>query len=151
MGPAEVARAHFDYYGLSGVEPVHDPSAALYGPMCPDGRLPPDHFMTLDGTLYVDPAGKPWLVYAHEWLQKTDGTMETVRLSDDLVRRVGDPMLLFKPSDAPWLDQGVTPSTAASHYVTDGPELYRTWDGHLLMLKLSFRNISGFFQEVSIA
>src|SRR6201994_1886404 len=30
MGPIEIARAHFEYYGLGGVERVHDPDAALY-------------------------------------------------------------------------------------------------------------------------
>ena len=37
--------------------------------------------MTLDGTLYVDRAGKPWMVYAHEWIQKVDGTMEAIPLT----------------------------------------------------------------------
>jgi hypothetical protein len=78
--------------------------------------------------------------YAHEWLQKTDGTMEALRLTDDLSKRVGDPIFLFKASDAPWLDEGVTPSIRSLQYVTDGPELYRTRDGHLLMLWSSYSN-----------
>ena len=31
--------------------------------------IAPTDAMTLDGTLHVDAAGKPWLVYAHEWMQ----------------------------------------------------------------------------------
>ena len=40
--------------------------------------------MTLDGTLFVDAGGKPWLVYAHEWVQIGDGTIEAMPLKDDL-------------------------------------------------------------------
>ena len=62
----------------------------------------PWDFMALDGTLYVDPDGKPWMVYAHEWVQKIDGTFEAIRLEDDLGQSVGEPIHLFKASDAPW-------------------------------------------------
>ncbi len=103
-----------------------------------DGPIPPADFMTLDGTLYLDPAGKPWMVYAHEWQQKIDGTMETVPLAADLTRAVGPPIFLFKGSDAPWLDSYLKADTRELSYVTDGPELYRTRDGHLLMLWSSF-------------
>lgn len=105
-----------------------------------DAPVPPADFMTLDGTLYVDRAGKPWMVYAHEWLQKVDGAMEAVPLSSDLAHAAGAPMHLFKASDAPWLNENVTPSTRESSYVTDGPELFRTRDGHLLMLWSSYEN-----------
>jgi hypothetical protein len=30
LGPPDIARAHFDYYGLSDVERVNDPQAAVY-------------------------------------------------------------------------------------------------------------------------
>jgi hypothetical protein len=30
LGPPEIAKAHFDFYGLSGVERVNDPEAAVY-------------------------------------------------------------------------------------------------------------------------
>jgi len=100
--------------------------------------VPPADFMTLDGTFYVDKFGKPWMVYAHEWLQKIDGTMEAVPLADDLAGASGAPIYLFKASDAPWLDEQGTASRREGHYVTDGPELFRTKDGHLLMLWSSY-------------
>jgi beta-xylosidase len=105
-----------------------------------NGPVPPADFMTLDGTLFVDPAGKPWMVYAHEWIQKIDGTMEAVPLADDLSGAAGAPIYLFKGSDAPWLDADGTASTRENSYVTDGPELFRTRDGHLLMLWSSYEN-----------
>lgn len=136
-------------YRRGTISAVSDTPLGPFHPLNPEGPLPPDDFMTLDGSLYVDPAGKPWLVYAHEWLQKTDGTMEALRLADDLSKRVGDPIFLFKASDAPWLDEGVTPSIRSLQYVTDGPELYRTRDGHLLMLWSSYSNDDKYIQTVA--
>ncbi len=98
----------------------------------------PADFMTLDGTLYLDRAGKPWMVYAHEWIQKVDGTIEALPLRDDLSDAAGAPIFLFKGSDAPWLDSQMQPNAKENHYVTDGPELFRTKDGHLLMLWSSY-------------
>ena len=100
--------------------------------------VPPADFMTLDGTFYVDPHGEPWMVYAHEWIQKIDGTMEAVPLLPDLSAASGPPIYLFKASDAPWLDEQATASRRQNNYVTDGPELFRTRDGHLLMLWSSY-------------
>jgi beta-xylosidase len=103
-----------------------------------DAPITPANFMTLDGTLYVDRAGKPWMVYAHEWIQKVDGTMEAIPLNDDLSDSAGKPIHLFKASDAPWINAQMTPSTRENHYVTDGPELFRTRKGTLLMLWASY-------------
>ena len=103
-----------------------------------DAPIAPAGFMTLDGTLYVDRAGKPWMVYAHEWIQKVDGTMEAIPLTSDLSGAAGPPVHLFKASDAPWLNAQMTPNTRENHYVTDGPELFRTRTGELLMLWASY-------------
>lgn len=115
------------------------------GPFVPtksDGPIPPANFMTLDGTFYVDPAGQPWMVYAHEWLQLNDGTIEAVPLKTDLTGASGPPISLFKASDAPWIDEQAVPTDRSSVYVTDGPELYRSKDGHLLMLWSSYEHLS---------
>ncbi|WP_280874663.1 glycoside hydrolase family 43 protein [Streptomyces pseudovenezuelae] len=114
-------------------------SDSLLGPFTvvdPSGPTPPGHLMTLDGTLYVDPSGQPWMVYAHEWLQTIDGTMEAIRLAPDLTRTVGDPVLLFKASDASWITEQIPAGVPhqLAPYVTDGPQLHRTPDGALLML-----------------
>ncbi len=136
-------------YRRGTISAVSDSPLGPFQPLNPDGPLAPEDFMTLDGTLYVDPAGKPWLVYAHEWLQKTDGTIEAMRLTEDLARSAGAPVFLFKASDAPWIDVGNVPSTADTRYVTDGPELFRTGDGHLLMLWSSYSNDSQYIQTVA--
>ncbi|MBK3568145.1 family 43 glycosylhydrolase, partial [Streptomyces sp. MBT62] len=97
---------------------------------------PPEHLMTLDGTLYVDPSGQPWMVYAHEWLQTVDGTMEAIRLAPDLTGTIGDPVFLFKASDASWIGEEIPAGVPHQlpPYVTDGPQLYHSPDGSLLML-----------------
>jgi hypothetical protein len=115
-----------------------------------DGPVPPKNYMTLDGTLYVDPEGQPWMVYCHEWVQVIDGTFEAVKLSDDLSQPVGKPIYLFKASDGPWFNNPEQPTSPDMRsYVSDGCELFRTKDGHLLMLwsshsKWSYRDIGGY-------
>ncbi|GGB22660.1 glycosyl hydrolase family 43 [Sphingomonas metalli] len=92
--------------------------------------------MTLDGSLYTDRQGKPWLVYAHEWVQIGDGTIEAMPLTDALAA-AGPPRILFHASDAPWAKGNRQPDGSAD-YVTDGPELFRTKTGTLLMLWSSY-------------
>lgn len=103
-----------------------------------DSPVTPPNFMTLDGTLYVDPSGTPWMVYAHEWLQKVDGTIEALPLTEDLTDAAGEPIHLLKGSDAPWLNEQAVPNAKEAIYVTDGPQLYRTRSGELLMLWCSY-------------
>jgi hypothetical protein len=104
----------------------------------PARPVAPPEFMTLDGTLFVDDDGQPWMVYAHEWLQLLDGTIEAVRLSDDLARAVGDPVHLFRGSEGSWLASRTPNTVALPPYVTDGPQLRRLGDGSLLMLWSSY-------------
>lgn len=122
---------------------VADKPTGPFVPVKQDGPIPPADFMTLDGTLYIDHSNQPWMVYAHEWLQKTDGTMEAVPLKSGLSEASGPPIHLFKGSDAPWLNADIVPSARGSVYITDGPELFRTKDGHLLMLWSSYEHAHG--------
>jgi beta-xylosidase len=132
--------AGHDTYMRGTIIAVSDSPDGPFTPVKSDGPIPPADFMTLDGTLYIDRNARPWMVYAHEWLQKTDGTMEAVPLKNDLTSADGPPIFLFKASDAPWIDEQAVPSTSLSRYVTDGPELYRSKDGHLLMLWSSYEH-----------
>jgi len=111
------------------------------GPFQPLENRPvaPEDFMTLDGTLYVED-DIPYMVYAHEWVQMLDGTMEAVQLKPDLSASVGEPFYLFKGSDAPWLRDQQKVSNKRRTYVTDGPELYKTKTGKLLMIWSSYRD-----------
>lgn len=93
-----------------------------------DGPVTPRDWECLDGTLYIDRDGKPYMVFCHEWLQVKDGEMCAVRLSDDLKQAVGEPFLLFHASEPDWALKDKT------EFVTDGPWMYRTASGKLLML-----------------
>lgn len=99
--------------------------------------------MTLDGTLYMDPAGKPWMVYAHEWLQLRVGAFAAVPLDDEL-RAAGLPRELFRGNASP----AARPQQGQGIIVTDGPQLYRTRDGSLHMLWSSWGD-DGYFQTIS--
>jgi hypothetical protein len=92
--------------------------------------------MTLDGHLFVE-GGKRWLVYAHEWLQTTDGTMEALPLDRDLAA-AGAPIHLFRASEAPWAKGQKQSAPDDLVYVTDGPWLHRSRTGELLMLWSSY-------------
>jgi beta-xylosidase len=94
--------------------------------------LPVD-MMTLDGTLWIED-GVPYMVFAHEWVQIKDGTIEMIQLKDDLSATVGEPTKLFDGSDGPWVGD----SEQYGSYVTDAPYLYRTKTGKLLMIWSSF-------------
>ena len=103
-------------------------SASPLGPFAivTDGHVTPKDHDAIDGTLYVDEDGQPWMVYVGEWTSNADGVgdMMAAKLSDDLSRFVSDPILLFRGTDAPW----------AKGRITDGPFLYKTKTGRLLML-----------------
>ncbi len=109
--------------------------------------VPPADFMTLDGTLYIED-GEPWMVYAHEWVQIIDGTMEAIPLKPDLSDAAAQPIHLFKASDAPWINAQRKPTKRENHYVTDGPALFRTKTGQLLMLWSSYDK-DGYVQTVA--
>ena len=97
----------------------------------------PDDWMSLDGMLWVED-GIPYMIFCHEWWQVTDGTMELVRLKDDLSDVIGEPKTLFKATDAEWVKSLRGIGGKHHGYVTDGPFLYRTTSGRLLMIWSSF-------------
>lgn len=129
-------------YARGTISAVSDTPDGPFKMLNEQAAVPPADFMTLDGTLYVDRANKPWMVYAHEWLQKGDGTIEAVPLKADLSAADGRPIHLFKASDAPWLNASIKPDTGRLNFVTDGPQLFRTHTGNLLMLWSSYENNS---------
>jgi hypothetical protein len=92
--------------------------------------------MTLDGHLFVE-GGRPWLVYAHEWLQTSDGTMEAIPL-DGALAAAGAPKLLFRASEASWVKGQKQSGPDDLAFVTDGPWLHRTRGGALVMLWSSY-------------
>ena len=107
------------------------------GPFTPhsDGAVTPKEWECLDGTLYIE-NGEPYLVFPHEHTQIIDGTMCYIKLSGDLKHSVGEPVTLFRASDPVWVKK----RDALTHYITDGPFMFRTKDGVLLMIWSTFIN-----------
>ncbi|MBQ9417905.1 MAG: family 43 glycosylhydrolase [Bacteroidales bacterium] len=110
------------------------------GPFLPLGDKPatPEGEMCLDGTLWVED-GVPYMVYCHEWVETLDGEMRLMRLTKNLHKAAGPSSRLFCASAASWASplqwEGMG---AEKYYVTDGPFLYRTRTGKLVMLWSSF-------------
>ena len=112
------------------------------GPFKPhsNGAVTPYEWECLDGTLYTE-SGRTYLVFCHEHTQITDGTICFVELSDDLTRSVGEPTTLFSGSSPFYIEK----KPQGEHYVTDGPFMYKTKNGTLLMLWSTF--IDGQYAE----
>lgn len=91
--------------------------------------------------MFIDKEGNPWLLFCREWLEAIDGEIYAQRLAKDLKTTEGDPYLLFKASEAPWV--GSITSSGVTGNVTDAPFIYRLDDGKLIMLWSSFRKTDG--------
>lgn len=80
-------------------------------------------YAAIDGTLVVDDEGAPYMIYSRDCSEnRIDGRHEShlygVRLADDLMSTVGEPVLLTTP-DAPW-------ETASGDYRwNEGPAVLR--------------------------
>ena len=103
------------------------------GPFIPHskGVVTPEEWECLDGTLYINPDKKPYIVFCHEHTQIIDGTICYAPLSDDLTELKGDAVTMFKASEPYWADKS---KFEKEHRITDGPFMYRTKNGTLLML-----------------
>ena len=121
------------------------------GPFRPhsDGCVTPRDWECLDGTLYVSKAGKPYMVFCHEWVQAGDGEVDAIPLTDDLSAPAGEPQLLFCASEAPWCKM-MHHSSGVDGCVTDGPFMWRTADGTLLCLWASFSE-GGYTEGVAVS
>ncbi len=91
-----------------------------------DGHITPKDWDAIDGTLYVDQKGEPWMIFVHEWTSMPDeiGDMSYAKLSEDLTCFTTEPVKMFNADDPFW----------TANRVTDGPCPYRTTDGSLIMI-----------------
>ncbi|MDR2743237.1 MAG: glycoside hydrolase family 43 protein [Treponema sp.] len=118
--------------------------AGIMGPYLPwsVGPVTPPDWECLDGTFFIDDEGKPYMVFCHEWKQAGEGEIWAMPLSADLRQTAGESWLLFRASEAPWSAplKGRTLMNLTDRlcYVTDGPFMWRTKMGALLLLWSSF-------------
>ena len=111
-------------------------SEHLEGPFVPHSKdaLTPKDWECLDGTLYINEKGEPYIVFCHEHTQIIDGTICYVKLNETLDATVGDVVTLFSASSC----KDVSPG--GDHYITDGPFMFRSKSGELFMLWSSIIN-----------
>lgn len=91
-----------------------------------DGHITPREWDAIDGTLYIDEDGQPWMVFVHEWTSTDDGIgrMAAAKLSEDFTKFISEPVELFRADDPSWTNRRVT----------DGCFMYVTKDKQLLMI-----------------
>lgn len=118
---------------------VSDQPQGPYTPLTNEPVTPKD-WGCLDATIFID-NGEPYLLYSHEWLETIDGEIYIQKLSKDLKTTVGDPILLFRASSAPWV--GDITVSGITGKVTDAPFLYRISDKELIMIWSSFSKATG--------
>ncbi len=86
--------------------------------------LTPYGQQALDGSLFADKNGQPWLIYSLEWnganVQDKVGETWAIRLKKNLKGSIGDPIRLFRANEARW-----TKSKAGEVCVVDAPFLWR--------------------------
>lgn len=111
-------------------------SASPEGPFVQisSGHVTPNNWDCIDGTLYVDEEGTPWMIYVYEWNDTPDGVgrMMASKMSDDLSCFVSEPIELFRADEPTW--------RASDAVVTDGCFMYKTENGELLMLWSNFND-----------
>ena len=105
------------------------------GPFAPHscGAVTPTDWECLDGTLYIE-NDIPYLVFCHEHTQIIDGTVCYVPLNQTLTAANGEAKVLFSGSSPFYADK----PAPDKHFITDGPFLYRTKAGVLLMIWSTF-------------
>jgi len=109
---------------------VSDKPEGPYKPVSAE-PLTPKNLWGLDGTLFEED-GKLWMIYGHG-TPKTDGKAYAQRVSRNLSKTEGDPILLFGASEAKWNVPMPDGST-----IMDAPIAIRAEDGTLFMTWSSF-------------
>ena len=102
--------------------------------MYSDRQITPKDWECIDGTFYVSPDGTPYMVFVHEWVQISDGSICAVELSRDLKEAGSVPVTLFHASVA-YSDNG----DITGKWTQDDRLLFLKDGGHGMI----FESISG--------
>lgn len=103
-----------------------------YVPLLPADQLniTPTDMVALDGSLYVDDQGVPYMVFCHEWTQVHDGGVWAVKLKEDLSGADGEAWRLFSASESGWAVSG----GGDENIITDGTIIWKDKaSGNLIM------------------
>ena len=107
------------------------------GPFAPitgaaDKPHTPETFVASNGSLFVE-GDIAWLIYAHDWTQMVDASIEAVHLKADLSAPAEDAIYLFKGSDAPWFPLQTAAEKNPRYYPAASPCMWRAPGGALLL------------------
>lgn len=77
-----------------------------------NGQITPREWDAIDGTLYVDKHGQPWMIFVHEWISTDDniGRMDVAKLTDDLSAFASDTKEIFRADSPAWRFTAKVPS-----------------------------------------
>lgn len=103
-----------------------------YVPLLPPDQLniTPADMVALDGSLYVDDQGVPYMVFCHEWTQVKDGGVWAVKLKEDLSGADGQAWKLFSASESGWAVSG----GGDENIITDATMIWKDREsGNLIM------------------
>ncbi len=116
------------------------------GPFIPlkNGPLTPEGQSCIDGTLYVDDSGVPYIVYSHDWpdnyiKEKSAyvGEICAAQVDEDLVNIVGEPFRLFASDESPISYKTphniIYKDEKTKRYGSDGPWIEKLSTGGLFL------------------
>lgn len=91
--------------------------------------IPETDTQNIDGSLYVDESGTPWIVYCREAATEItekgyDAGVYAYKMNDDLTSTVGEPVRLFNGSDSKYAC-AVDVRDDKAVYIADAPMLWR--------------------------
>ncbi len=113
-------------------------------------NVTPAEWMCIDGSLYVDDQGMPWMIYSGELTQFYDGRVYAQRMSEDLSSLIGEPHLLFTASETPWVrNSGFHDSRPV--YITDAPYIWKDEQSGNLIMIWSSNSDSGYAMGQAIS
>lgn len=94
----------------------------------------------LDGTLYMDESGRPWMAFCHEWTEIYYGKICAIPLNEKLLPDSFEQVEIVntKTDNLPWIRKMHDPRVDKTGYLTDAPFFYRAKSGALLMLWSSY-------------
>ncbi len=93
--------------------------------------------MAAHPTFGVDYYGASYMIYTHQGEQNGDGTVQIVRFSDDLGRRVGEAYIMFSAVDNVWSGECVDDERVFSP-VMEAPFLFTTDENEMGILFTSY-------------
>lgn len=93
--------------------------------------------MAAHPTFGIDPLGASYMIYTHQGEQNGDGTVQIIRFSEDLGRRVGEAYIMFTASENLWSGSAVNGKRCFSP-VMEAPFLFITDEKEMGILFTSY-------------